>query len=342
MNYFENILGFGERDYECYLGNAFEGLKGQHAGLGPLPKGQTGNCDLFGVGPAEKGDLVFSSLCMRSTDRQVGMEGSIPSKGQENFGQDLSTGNLYIHISGNASGQISAERAPVVEVNSFENRYKLASQSRRGLLKSDIGRSRLESRKPFRESIENLDRAKTGRRRENSFKVLNEISFNNRNCDDLNSKQLVESVLINESYVSKHNGVCKTMTRTYSAEKKNFGHIRSGDAIPKSQVERKSIRPSGTVGKLAKDLKKFVYKDKSPNQPTGRSYSFLDNKRRSSHSNVQKKLVKKNDFCRKFEAKLRETADLLVDSKILKNFGYKRSELTVTKLFGEKLTENSR
>jgi hypothetical protein len=57
-------------------------------------------------------------------------------------------------------------------------------------------------------------------------------------------------------------------------------------------------------------------------------------------------LVKKIDFCRKFEAKpnndTRDSADLLVDSKIMKNFGYGRSEVTDTKLVDEKLTENSR
>jgi succinate dehydrogenase flavin-adding protein (antitoxin of CptAB toxin-antitoxin module) len=109
---------------------------------------------------------------------------------------------------------MSADKKPVVEVNSFENRYKLASQSRRGLLKSDVGVRPLESRKPFRESMENLDRANIGCKKENNGKVLNEITFNNRNCDDWNSKQLVESVLIHESYESKHNGVCKTMTCT--------------------------------------------------------------------------------------------------------------------------------
>jgi hypothetical protein len=152
-------------------------------------------------------------------------------------------------------------------------------------------------------------------------------------------------VLIHESYESKVNGVCKTMTRTYSAEKKNLGQIFSRDANPKSQVERKCIRPSGTVGKLANDLKNFVYKDKTPNQPFSRSQTFLDNKRQSSNRNVQKKLVKKIDFCRKFEAKPsndpRKSADLLEDSKIMKNFGYQHSEVTDTKLAGEKLTENS-
>jgi hypothetical protein len=152
-------------------------------------------------------------------------------------------------------------------------------------------------------------------------------------------------VLIHESYESKLNGVCKTMTHTYSAEKKNLGQIFSRDAIPKSQVERKCIRPSGTVGKLANDLKNFVYKDKTPNQPFSRSQTFLDNKRQSSNSKVQKKLVKKIDFCRKFEAKPindpRKSADLLEDSKIMKNFGYQHSKVTDTKLVGEKLTEKS-
>jgi hypothetical protein len=126
---------------------------------------------------------------MRSTDRLAMLEGSIPSKGTENFGQGLSTDNFYIQISGNVCGQMSADRPPVVGVNSFENRYKLASQSRRGLLKSDVGVSPLESRKPFRESMESLDRAKIGRKKEKTGKVLNEIYLNNRNCDDWNSKQ---------------------------------------------------------------------------------------------------------------------------------------------------------
>jgi hypothetical protein len=344
INYFENILNFTERNYESYILKVIEHQWGQYASLRSLGQGHPSKSDLLAIGSTKNEDLGFSSLCMRSTDRLPMLEGSIPSKDTENFGQGLSTDNFYIQISGNACGQKSADRPPVVGVNSFENRYKLASQSRRGLLKSDIGVSPLESRKPFRESMGNLDRAKIGRKKEKTGKVLNEISLNIRNCDDWNSKQLVESVLIHESYESKHNGVCKTMTRTYSAEKKNFSQIFSRDANPKSQVERKCIRPSGTVGKLANDLKNFVYKDKTPNQPFSRSHSFLDNKRQSSSSKVQKNMVKKIDICMKFEAKpssdSRKSADLLEDIKIMKNFGYQRSEVNDTKLVGEKLTEN--